>query len=450
MYPVMKRLPAVLLAALFAGCTAAPPAAEPEVEIDNIAAETGEEATEEVTEEPTGALDELEPVTLTVGFTTSETGKYEVEASRQTNGFMLWVNTVNEAGGLRVGNSLVTIDTVSHDDESERVRVEALYADLAADDDVDVLLSPYSSGLTDTAAGLAAGNDKLMLTVGAADDATYQKGHTTIYQVYTPGSRYLTSALNHLRSLDDDANRIAIIFEDDPFAISAAEGARAWAQDRGNIMVLYERYPAGTTDFSTMIAALRSARPDAILGGGHFQDGAELTRQIYASGLDVKYISLLVAPATAEFGELGEAAFGVSYPSQWHQDAGFNETFAQQMGTEWYGLTSDEFIAAYEAEYGEPPSYHAAGGYAAGLILQRALEQAGSTEQEALMAALDAMDMMTFFGGTRFNTSPDEHGLQIGHEIVYVQWQKNEDGELTRVLVWPPGGRAQPAIFPLP
>ena len=48
------------------------------------------------------------------------------------------------------------------------------------------------------------------------------------------------------------------------------------------------------------------------------------------------------------------------------------------------------------------------------------------------------MNIMTFFGGTKFDTSADAHGLQIAHKMVVAQWQKNDAGELQRVLIAPP------------
>ena len=59
------------------------------------------------------------------------------------------------------------------------------------------------------------------------------------------------------------------------------------------------------------------------------------------------------------------------------------------LAPEEYPPAGKEFLQAYEAEYGEEPSYHGAGGYAAGLILQRAIELADSYETEAVTAALD-------------------------------------------------------------
>ena len=43
----------------------------------------------------------------------------------------------------------------------------------------------------------------------------------------------------------------------------------------------------------------------------------------------------------------------------------------------------------------------------------------------------------------------EAHGLQIGHSMVVIQWQKNEAGELVREVVWPADVATKAPIFPI-
>ena len=70
-------------------------------------------------------------------------------------------------------------------------------------------------------------------------------------------------------------------------------------------------------------------------------------------------------------------------------------------------------------------------------MLQKALEDAGSTDPEKMKAALDKTDLMTFFGHIKFSTDPKTHGKQIAHDMVYIQWLKNSAGKLATQIVWP-------------
>lgn len=378
--------------------------------------------------------------TVVVGFTASLTGKLNVESTRQNNGFNLWMEQVNNAGGITLADGTVVKFTAKfYDDESNKDRVQELYTKLVTEDNADFLISPYSSGLADASAVIAEQYGKVMITTGAASDGTYQKGYTLVYQAYTPASHYLTGAVDLLASLDANAKKIAIVHENDKFSTDVVAALEQYAIEKGYEVVLNEGYDSGTTDFAPIINKI-PADVDAIMGGGHFADGQQFAKALFDKGINAKFVALLVAPPEPTFAEIGEAAFGIVGPSQWEPLAAFTPDF---------GPTGAEFIEAYKAAYGEEPSYHAAGGYVAGLILQKAIETAGSLDTEAIKAALDGMDMMTFYGRIKFDTTPEKHGLQIGHSMVFVQWQKDANGALVKQVVWPAEGKTAEPVYPI-
>ena len=186
------------------------------------------------------------------------------------------------------------------------------------------------------------------------------------------------------------------------------------------------------------------------MGGGHFQDGSTFAKQLFDKNISVKFVSILVAPPEPNFAELGDAALGIIGPSQWEPLAAFTEAAAKSAGLGWFGPTGADFVAAYKAAYNEEPSYHAAGGYIAGLLLQKAIEQAGSVDAQAVKSALDSLDLLTFFGHMKFDTTAEAHGLQIGHSMVYIQWQKDSSGNLVKQVVWPAEGATAKTLYPLP
>ncbi len=402
------------------------------------------------TEAPKEEAPAAKEKTVVIGFTASQTGKYNVSSTRQTTGLQMWMDDVNNAGGLKLADgTVVKFKAVSYDDESNKDRVQELYTKLATDDKADFLISPYSSGLTAAAAVIAEQYGIPMITTGAASDKTYKQGYTVVYQAYTPASRYLTSALDMLKSLDPDAKKVAFVYENSKFATGVNEAAKEYAEKNGFEVVLFEGYDPDTKDFNAIINKIESAGPDAILGGGHFQDGSTFARQLYEKGTKVKFISLLVAPPEPTFAELGDAAMGVTGPSQWEPAAKYTPESAKAAGLEWFGPTGEEFTEAYKSAHdGENPSYHVAGGYAAGLILQKAIETAGSVEKDAVMKALDATDMMIFFGHIKFDTSADAHGLQVGHDMILIQWQKDGD-KLVKQVVWPEAGATAKPLYPI-
>lgn len=397
-------------------------------------------ATEAPTQAPVATAPPVVEKTAVVGFTASLTGSLNVESKRQSNGFKLWMDQVNAAGGIKLTDgSMVKFDSKSYDDESNKDRVQELYTKLATEDKADFLISPYSSGLADAAAVIAEQYGKVMVTTGAASDGTYKKGYTLVYQAYTPASHYLTGALDLLASLDANAKKIAIVHENDKFSTDVATALAAYATSKGYTIALNEGYDTGTTDFAPIINKI-PADVDAIMGGGHFTDGQQFAKAMFDKGVKAKFVSLLVAPPEPTFAEIGDAALGIVGPSQWEPLAAFTPN---------YGPTGADFIKAYKAAYNEDPSYHAAGGYVAGLILQKGIETAGSLDPAAIKAALDGVDMMTFYGHIKFDTSAASHGLQIGHSMVYIQWQKDASGKLVKQVVWPAEGKTATPLYPL-
>ena len=387
--------------------------------------------------------------TVVIGFTSSKSGKFKTEGGRQINGLNLWMEQVNAQGGIKLGDGkMAKVAFKDYDDESNKDRVQELYTRLINNDKADFLISPYSSGLADASAVIAQQYNKIMVTTGAASDSTYKKGYTLIYQAYTPASRYLTGAVDMLGKLAPDAKKIAIIYEKAKFSQDVVNALKAYATSKGYNVVLFEGYDKDTTDFAAFINKI-PPKTDAIMGGGHFADTSTLVKQLYEKKVNAKLFAFLVAPPEPKFAEIGEACYAVVGPSQWEPGAKYSAEAAKEKGMDWYGPSVQEFDEAYKKKYGEEPSYHSAGGYAAALIIQAAIEKAGSTDTDKVKKALDDMNMMNFFGEIKFDNTKDSHGLQLGHDMVYIQWFKDPKGEFNKEIVWPPAAAAaKPFVCP--
>jgi branched-chain amino acid transport system substrate-binding protein len=376
--------------------------------------------------------------TMTIGFTVSETGALNVDSVNQLHGFELWRDQVNADGGIKVGDQRYTVEFVHYDDQSKPERVQQLYSRLILDDKADFLFSPYSSGLTATSAIISEQYGKVMLTTGAAEDKTYTLGNKGLFQLYTPATHYLSAAMKVIKDKDPTA-RVAIAYSDDGFSKAVAIAAKDEAKSLGEDVVFNEAYAPTTTDFGPIINKMIAAKADVMVGGGHYADGATLARQLYDQKVPLRFISLLVAPDSDQFATLGESAIGVTVPSQWEPSAAYKPDF---------GPTGAAFAATYKAKFHADAPYHAAGGYAAGLILQHAIETAGSLDSAKVTAALDATDATIFFGHIKFATDAGHHGLQVGHDMVLAQWQK-KGGTLVKEVIWPQAAETAPLLYPI-
>ncbi|MBI2954700.1 MAG: amino acid ABC transporter substrate-binding protein [Chloroflexi bacterium] len=380
---------------------------------------------------------------IVIGFTASNTGAQNLPSKKQTEGLQLWLDTVTKAGGIKLKDGTALMPEMkSYDDESKTDRVQALYTKLINEDKVDFLISPYSSGLARAAAVVSEQNGKIMITTGAADDSTMEQGFKNIYQLYAPGSRYLVGAIDLLKDLDPSARKIALIYEKEPFSTSVVQAAQPYARSKGYDVVLFEGYDPGTTDFAPFINKINATAPDAIMGGGHFPDGTTLAKQLYEKKVSVRLVALLVAPPEPTFSEIGDAAEYIVGPSQWEPGVTYSPDAAKAANLPWYGISVKDFVSGYQARFNSTPSYHSAGGYAAGLILQKAIEDSDSTEPAKVKATLDRLNLMTFYGNVQFSIEAKTHGKQVAHDMVYIQWQKDSANKLGTKIVWPPAAKS--------
>jgi branched-chain amino acid transport system substrate-binding protein len=430
----MLLLAALILIACAPAPTPAPTAAPPTVAPKP--ATTAAQAT--TAPAPTAAPKAAEPKKLLIGYTASQTGAQQVASQKQTEGLQLWLDDVKKAGGIKLKDGTVYMPEVKfYDDESKADRVQTLYTTLINTDKADFLLSPYSSGLTRAAIAVAEQNGKIMITAGAAEDLPMDGGTKRTFQLYTPGSQYYLGITDLLAKLDPSIKKIACVYENGAFTLSVMNSFIPYAKSKGYEVVVDEKYDMSNTDFSSFINKISAANPDAIIGGGYVADGTTFAKQLYEKKVTAKLIAMLVAPPEPTFASLGDAALFVVGPTQWEPVMTFDAETAKKVNLPFYGPGSKTFTDAYIAKYKADPSYHSAGGYAQGLVLQKAIEDADSTDPAKIVVALDKMNLMTLYGVIKFSTDAKSHGKQVGHAMVLMQWQKDAAGKLIKNVVWP-------------
>ncbi|MCH8993421.1 MAG: amino acid ABC transporter substrate-binding protein [Chloroflexi bacterium] len=355
------------------------------------------------------------------GASISTSGRYALQGQGALAGLLAWAEATNAEGGVRMPGltAAVPVALIHYDDGSSPVRAVANIERLFAVDRVQILIGPYSSDLTRAVASVSSRYGRVLWNHGGAADDIHRPGGRVV-GILTPVSRYFAGVLELTRSLDPHARRAVVLHRrGSSFGRLAAKGARAISRETG-FRTTTVTYSSVRDDLPRLLAKLSLQRPDLILSAGAFEDDCALAQELVVARVKAKAFGF-VAAAMQDFQEaLGQKAEGFLGPSQWEPGLGYPVD---------YGPAPDEGAWRIRAA-SAAPDYPAAQAYAACLIAQRCLQEAASTDNEALWQAACAFDGSTFFG--RFRIDP-RTGLQVGHEMVWVQWRGGR-----KYIVWPP------------
>ena len=116
---------------------------------------------------------------VVMGGTVSQTGRYIVPAGRQFNGVKLYVDELNESGGL-LGHK---VELKIYDDKTDKRTAIELYQRLITEDKIDLVIGPYSSLLTDPVANVTERNKQPFVSAGASDATIWQRGRKYVFSV---------------------------------------------------------------------------------------------------------------------------------------------------------------------------------------------------------------------------------------------------------------------------
>jgi branched-chain amino acid transport system substrate-binding protein len=389
----------------------------------------GEETAEEPTDdapttedrEPTEGAAEGADGVIHFGASLSLTGGLATEGRLVRDGYDFMVEQINEAGGIPVGDSNYQVEITYYDDESEPETAARLVERLIVQDEVDFLLGPYSSGATFPASSVAEQHEMPMVVAHAAATTIYERGFENLWATLNSIDQYFGTILEMVAEHEDGPESVAIINENALAPQLAADAAEEIGTELGLEVLYKEHYPSGTTDLSSLLAAVRDEDPDMLIGAGYTGDMILLRRQMDDLGYVPNLTAFMLGPTLPGFVEdLGDLAEGILEPVQWAPNMAWED--------EVFGWSAQDYSDMFEERFGYAPDYHPPQSSAALMVYYHALQEVGSLDRDQVRDAIDATDIMTFYGPVRFN----ELGQNVGKEMAVVQIQ---DGE--PVVVYP-------------
>jgi branched-chain amino acid transport system substrate-binding protein len=333
---------------------------------------------------------------IKIGMSMPQTGPLGGGGKAALLALQMWVEDVNAKGGL-LGRK---VQFISYDDQTNPSLVPGIYTKLLDVDKVDLLIAPYGTNVTAPIMPLVKQRD-LLLMGNFSFDVNAQIKHDKWFNNAPWGAGALAWGGPFLEAADKlGAKTIAIMAADAEFAQNLCTGARAIAKAKGLTSVYDQNYPPNSVDFSSIIRAVRAAKPDIVFICSYPAESAAIVRAVNELGVgpSVKIIGggmvgLQFAPIMEALGPMLNGF--VNYNS-WVPE----KTMANPAVTEFL----KRYSVRAKAEKVDPLGFYLPPfNYAIGEMLAQAITATKSLDHKVLAAYLHKNEMKTMVGSIRFD-----------------------------------------------
>lgn len=333
--------------------------------------------------------------TLRIGAPLPITGALAPEGAKLKQGYELWQDKVNAAGGVKAGDQALKVELVYYDYQSTTPKAVQLAEKLINDDKVDFLFSPFGSGAAKAVSAVAEKYGVPLLASSASSAEVFDQGYKNLFGLYTDNSTLSEPIADLVKSKIQSVKRVAILARNDLYPLSLGNEFEKSAKKRGFEVVYFEKYPIGTLDHSSALTQLRAANPDWVVVTGYINDLILVRKQAAELKVGGQIYTLINGPAYQEWIDaVGPLANGVTTASWFHPVLNFKSE-------DIFGSTQ-AFVSQFKTKYGSEPDFTQASGAAVGVILQLAVERAGSKDRNAVREQLKKGGFKTFFAPVSF------------------------------------------------
>jgi branched-chain amino acid transport system substrate-binding protein len=367
---------------------------------------------------------------IKLGCAISFTGSQSRSGKLYRDAYDMAVEQINKNGGVKVGMKTYQLKIVYYDDKSDPTESSKLVEKLISEDKVNFLLGPYSSGITIPDSLISQRYKVPMIEGGGASGKIFSRGNKYIFGTLPPAGQYFKSTLEMMKTFSPAPKTIAMLYSDDKFDVSVAEGTDKLAKEMGFDVVLYEKYAEHATDFNSMLTKIKALNADVVLLAGHTEESLNFTQQAKELNVTPKLISMTVGPSEADFRKsLGKDAEFIYGVASWSTQMNFKGFLFKD---------SAEFVKLFKAKFNYDPDYHNASGIADIAVYKDAIERAKTLDREKVRDAIAATKLSTIYGNVEFSENGQIKGTSVVLQIV--------GGEIYQVF---PNGVKKP-VYPFP
>jgi branched-chain amino acid transport system substrate-binding protein len=357
------------------------------------------------------------------------TGPLAPEAVKQKQGYDLWAEEANKAGGINVGGKRYKVEIVYADYQSNTPRSVQTTEQMITQDKVNFLFGAFGSGAAKAASTVSERYKIPTIAAAASSSQVYDQGYKYLFGTFTPNDTLTTPLTQIVKAKAPDVKKVAILARNDLFPLAIAQEMEKAAKANGLEVVYFEKYAINTLDHSAALSQMKALAPQWIFVTGYINDLLLVRKQMVDQQMKAPVVSMIAGPAYQEFIDAaGASAENITSAAWWHPAVRYE-------GKDIFKSTIN-YVKLFREKYKSTPDYAQASASAAGALFQLAIEKAGTLDPQKVRDALASLDVVTFYGPVKFGptgqiTSLEPPVFQIqGAKPVVLSPQQIKQGEL--------------------
>ena len=340
---------------------------------------------------------------IKIGLVQGISGPFEAYAKQIVTGFKLGLEYAT-GGKLEVLGR--KIEVLVEDDQLKPDVAKRLVTKLYADDKVDLVVATTSSAAALAVLPVAAEFKKVLIVEPAVADSITGE-HWNRY-IFRTGRNSGQDAIANALAVAKPGVSIATIAQDYAFGKDGVAAYKAAVEKLGGKVVHEEYAPIQATDFTAPIQKIIGALKD--------KQGPKYVFVIWA-GKGGPYPQL-VANRLDKYGITLSASGNLLDVMKGMKAMNLDGSVG---GTYYYyelpkNAVNDWLVKEHQARFKEPPDFFTSGGFAAAMAAVTAIQKAGGTDAEKLIAAMEGMEFTTPKGKMIFRKD-DHQALQTMYSI---------------------------------
>ena len=332
------------------------------------------------------------------------TGQYASFGEQMKAGTEAAVRDINSDGGIMGEKIALSIG----DDACDPKQAVAV-ANQMVGEGIKFVAGHFCSGSSIPASQVYNESNILQISPASTNPQLTENGRANVFRVCGRDDQQGLVAAQYLHDKYSNKN-IAIVHDRTAYGKGLADATRQSLNDLGTVEAMYEAYQAGESDYSALVTKLKEGNIDALYVGGYHTEAGLMIRQMREQGMNTQLISG-DALVTDEYWQItGDSGEGTMM------------TFAPDPRKM---ASAAKTVANFKAQGIEPEGYTLFS-YAAVQVYKQAVEAAGSTDLNKLIAEIRSGKFDTVIGELSF----DDKGDIEQPAYVWYRWSKGTYAEI--------------------